>query len=436
LFRLSSLILLLPLLVAAVVRAQPAATQSAGAAPAQVRQYRVILITLGPGDAIWEKFGHNMIDIRGAFDEPVSYHWGIFDFDQPGFVRNFLQGRMTYMMGAVRTLPTLDEYRKQDRDITYQDVPLTKQQFIDLILRCEQNRRPENCQYKYDYFKDNCSTRVRDALNEATGGELKRVIDTQRPTGLSYRGHTLRLMQDEFWMSLGLDYALGPACDRPLTSWEETFLPMQLAKSAAPMLQTLPPPWTATRAPEHQSIPNRTPGLAIAGLALAGAVVAFGSRVGRWPRRIAGTVMIFWLVLSGFGGVFNLYIWLLTDHVAGYANQNLLHFSPLAWVMIVMLIVLRRSQRRRAAETASPGASSSAGGTAKPSAPRTLRAVAVAIVLISAVGLLLNLATVLSQDNLRMILLALPLNLAVAWWAWRLTRTPAADQLTTSLSKS
>src|SRR5690606_3529002 len=90
--------------------------------------------------------------------------------------------------------------------------------------------RPENAHYRYDYFLDNCSTRVRDAIDRAVGGALRNQI-AGRSQGSTYRSEALRLASPAPLMWLGFDLGLGPGADRPLSRWDEAFVPMRLADS-------------------------------------------------------------------------------------------------------------------------------------------------------------------------------------------------------------
>src|SRR5690606_41866486 len=92
-----------------------------------------------------------------------------------------------------------------------------------------ENARPENARYRYDYFLDNCSTRVRDAIDDALDGALATQLQG-RSRGNTYRADAVRLASPEWWMWLGFDIGLGPAADRPNSRWQEACVPMRLAE--------------------------------------------------------------------------------------------------------------------------------------------------------------------------------------------------------------
>ena len=191
-------------------------------------ELRVWLVTAGPGDAVWERYGHNalrVLDTRTGRD--VSYNWGFFDFRQADFISRFLQGRMLYMMAPLRTDGMIEQYRQADREVVLQELDLTPAERAMLRDAADENALPRNRDYAYQYFLDNCSTRVRDLLDGVLGGALKQAFDA-RPTGLSYRDHTRRLTQIDPLIYTGTNLLLGTPTDRPISAWEELFLPLAL----------------------------------------------------------------------------------------------------------------------------------------------------------------------------------------------------------------
>ncbi len=357
----------------------------------------VVLVTIGPGDEVYEQYGHNMILLRGdpGYKQDVLYHWGLFSMEDSGFVWRFIQGRMSYMMAAEPYEPVMEDYRKQGRQVICQQLSLTEPQIDQLIMFCEINRRPENRKYLYNYYTDNCSTRVRDMLDKVLEGQISRTIQSQTPAiPMSYRQHSMRLSQESFLLSLGMDFVLGPMTDRPLSAWEETFLPLRMSQYLAPLAIKTWSPWESSRLPESQTPPDRRWILLSTGCMLA-AVVFLGSmsRV-RFLSYLSITITIGWWIVSGLGGLLLLYLWFFTDHEAAYRNQNLLAYSPWNWAMILLLLRGYRKRNIRAMHLASYLAFTSA--------------------IFSVAALALH-GWALKQDNLHFILLATPINLVVLW---------------------
>ncbi|MEO6800641.1 MAG: DUF4105 domain-containing protein [Rhodanobacter sp.] len=390
-------------MLALVVAALAAASVPvrAGVADAPGADLQVSLVTYGPGETYWERFGHDAIELRDRVSgEAVNFNYGVFDFDEKNFLLNFARGRMHYMMDAEPTDEEVSYYVGVGRSVTRQRLALSPEQAAGLRDNLLWNLRPANAGYNYDYFDDNCATRVRDALDTAVDGALKEQL-TRRPGGMTFRQQTDRLMSAQPWLMLLLDLGLGPYADQPLNAWRESFLPGVLQEQMRHV--RIATPGVGTRAlvqsekviaPNQLDVPPAVPPdlrlpLGIAGLALGILIVSCRRS---WPVGYAwlGTI---YLTVAGLVGIFLLALWTLTSHHAAWANANLLLFNPLAFLL---LPTLWRSRRGYAASRFIDGV------------------IAVQLLaVIAAVALHLLPGTV--QQNQPWLLFALPCWLALAW---------------------
>src|SRR5262245_21822070 len=151
-------------LLACALRPQPS---SVAAAESELPPPRVFLLTLGPGEHPFFKFGHNAIWIDPIGGASTVYNFGTFDFGTPALIPKFVMGRFQYWLSTAGLEQTLWHYQADNRSIDSQEMNLTPEQRRDLKRSLEVNALPENRSYLYDYFWDNCSTRVRDALDRA-----------------------------------------------------------------------------------------------------------------------------------------------------------------------------------------------------------------------------------------------------------------------------
>ncbi|HEY2163262.1 MAG TPA: DUF4105 domain-containing protein, partial [Gemmatimonadaceae bacterium] len=191
------------------------------------RNVTISLLTMGNGTQVWELFGHNAIQIHDLVtNRDTVFNWGVFDFRQPHFIQRFLKGTMLYSMGGDSMDNILLEYHYWNRSVVAQELDLTAEQKDSVLAAIQRNAQPENIQYRYDYFRDNCSTRVRDILDHAMGGSLRK--ESAGLTGTTYRWHALRLMQVLPPIVLGVDIGLGRPSDVDLSKWQVMFLPRQL----------------------------------------------------------------------------------------------------------------------------------------------------------------------------------------------------------------
>jgi len=328
----------------------------AGIVDAPASDLDISLMTYGPGDIYWERFGHDALEIRDRVSgEAIAFNYGVFDFDQKGFILNFARGIMAYRMDAETTQSDVEFYAGEGRYVHRQHLSLDIAQKDALRRFMLWNIRPENAGYHYDYYTDNCTTRVRDALDTALGGALGRQLGSWGGA-MTYREHTARLMSNQTWLMLGMDLGLGPYADQPMTAWKEAFLPMVLeaelrrvrigdGAKERPLVdgeeilatgRLLPPPFEA---------PDLRWPLLIAGLLLAIplALPAFTRhREARFTFVIAGTLFS---VFAGLAGLFMIGLWAFTLHRSAWGNFNLLAYQPLAFLLIPGIWRLRRAGR-------------------------------------------------------------------------------------------
>ncbi|MBA3890686.1 MAG: DUF4105 domain-containing protein [Gemmatimonadaceae bacterium] len=365
-------------------------------------------MTLGQGDQIWERFGHNFLAIEQPGGDALAYNWGVFDFAAPDFLTRFLIGDTRYWMEANRLSDVIRVYQQYNRDITLQRLALTPAQADTLVRFLEWNARPENRYYRYDYFRDNCSTRLRDALDLALGGALRAATEP-RITNLTYRSETLRLTDEAPASRFGIDIALGQPADRLLSAWESMFVPMRVQQYVrdievpgddgvmGPLVTEERVVFTAKRAPERTRAASMAGELTVAGLLIAGLIVLFGNLALRRGSQAAGNtaaaIGAAWGGLTGIVGIVLVLAWVATQHAFWYRNENLFHFNPLAIALAVLLPLALRRPRWWTAT----------------------RAVAFGVAGLSLAGAVLKLFPWMMQSNWGLIMLALPVNLAVAW---------------------
>jgi hypothetical protein len=379
--------------------ASPASSQ---APPSAVSVY---LMTMGPGDAIWENFGHNAIWIHDPVNgTDIAYNWGIFDFDAPGYVGTFVRGRMDYWMEGFPVDATVASYQARNRSVHVQELALTAEQTAALREFIAWNERPENRAYRYDYFRDNCSTRVRDALDRALGGLLRDAL-VGRETGTTYRFHALRLTKAFSPIQIGIDVGLGPFTDLPIDAWQEGFIPMRLqaylrdvrvpdgAGGTRPLVISERTLFEAQRPPTRDVPPERFVPFLLAGIAIGLVLLLTGAGVQLPALRVLfGVLATAWSLAVGALGVVLLYLWFFTDHVSAYANHNLFHMNPLALAFAVVIAITVFQPDR------GPGAA---------------RFLAIFVAGISLLGLGLDVLPMFGQRNAAVMALVLPSHAAI-----------------------
>ncbi len=204
--------------------------------PADFSGLHFYLVTVDVGNRLWDNFGHSalrMRDERGGVD--VLFNWGGFDTGggMSGFGYRFFLGEMEYRLFTVPTEQAYALYRAERRTVREDRINLNNAQKARLYQRLMWNLEPENLAYDYDYFDDNCTTRLRDYLDEALEGRLRDQYSGM--TGITYR----QVVQSHYAslspVAMLLDIGMNSNIDRAMSEWESMFLPLNLRRRLSRM---------------------------------------------------------------------------------------------------------------------------------------------------------------------------------------------------------
>lgn len=216
------LILLFGLIFASIFGVQAAENETIVSPPS----VKVSVLTCGPSDVEpFLLYGHSAVRVQHA-DQDWVYNYGLFSFDQPHFLYNFAMGQPLYCVGAVPFDQFIYEYTVHGRSIVEQSLNISTDEALAIEEYLQWNIQPQNRDYLYSFFYDNCATRVRDLIHRCVGH-----IDApnlgEMPT---FREAIDELTPSAPWYTLGCNLALGLETDRALTAETATFLPHYLEK--------------------------------------------------------------------------------------------------------------------------------------------------------------------------------------------------------------
>ena len=360
-------VVLVPLVI--TISAPPLGAQPARAvSPATTRDSLVIsVLTFGPGDELFERFGHIAIRVQNlGTGSDIAYNWGMFDFNQPNFYQNFLTGDTKYWMEGFPAMPFVALYRQQGRSVWEQELALTRSEADSLRRFIAWNAREENKYYRYDYYRDDCATRVRDAIDRVLGGALKQSL-TGLSDGVSYRSETMRLSAAYPLTNFGMDYVLGRPADGTISSWEEMFIPMRvrdilgyatirradgtMAKLVGSQRQLVADNRFADRmtGPDYL-LPASIAAATFTAVAVVLALLAANSAAARVAFVALATT---WNLVAGVLGVILICAGAFTKHVYMSGNVNVLLATPLSLVLAFLIPLAFRRVRRRGLVTIS-----------------------------------------------------------------------------------
>ena len=192
----------------------------------------ISLLTCGPGQEVWSYYGHTALRIQDkVHDSDVAVNWGMFSFKQPFFVLRFVFGLTDYQIGIFPMSDFIAEYSAEGRWVRQQRLQLSRQEKLKILRAIEENAKPENRTYRYNFFFDNCTTRAREMVITNIGYCNTNFKDTDAQS--TYREEIHKLNGNHRWARFGNDLLLGYLSDRDLTQREWEFLPDNLSKDFA-----------------------------------------------------------------------------------------------------------------------------------------------------------------------------------------------------------
>jgi hypothetical protein len=311
------------------------AASAVGAAPVEGGRYKIHVLTVGQGDELFARFGHIgvVVDDNEAKARKV-YNFGTFDFEDPALQVKYARGDLIYWVSIASYRGIIGFYQYDNREATLRTLALSPEQAELVATRLDVNARPENRNYQYRHYLDNCCTRIRDLIDSATGGAIRKGRD-EAPTGRTYRDWTRRALGGMPIYSAVILYSLGPAIDRPITRWDEEFLPEVFSEDLD--ATRLPPDGRKLVESTRVVLTRRGPpvGAEIATLDIVviGAlivVLAFGLLVPLFARRrglanrALGVGLVSYGLVAGLGGLMLVLYWAATTHYDTHYNENLL----------------------------------------------------------------------------------------------------------------
>ena len=304
----------------------------------------ISIITCAPGNEIYSIFGHTAIRVKDPTRRLDNvYNYGTFNFDTPNFYLKFARGKLDYMLSVSPYKYFVISYMNENRWIKEQVLNLSFTQKKEIFKFLQNNALPENKYYRYDFFYDNCATRVKDVIKNVLSEDM---IPAESVTkeGKTFRDMIGPYLQGRNWDRLGINLALGQPADKVVTADEATFLPdytelffdnsfVIIDDKTMPLVkdkQMLYNP--KSRIDEKSSF--LTPSLIfwiIFSLFIILSIFEFKS--GKYFLNVDKTLFF----ITGFSGFLILFLWFGTDHKAVVNNWDIIWTAPLYFIVAFAL---------------------------------------------------------------------------------------------------
>ena len=316
-------------------------------------QSRISLVTISPGSELYTTFGHSAIRIVDPlYQMDDIYNYGTFNFDEPGFYVKFVRGQLNYYLSAYDYRFAEGVYREEKRYVIEQTLNLTAEMKDQVFLFLRRNYQPANRFYRYDFFFDNCATRIRDVFETTLSDDLALSYNHDRK--LTFRNYIDMYLTNQRFSDYGIDLALGAGTDEIATAKEALFLPDFLYEAfdkATIVIDGETVPFVASRdtllwlgEPQKTETTN-WPVIII----WTSFVIVLAAALCQWFIKSAQGRLFDWIdiMLFGFAGFIGLlvtFLWFATDHKVTPENWNLLWAWP-SHLMVMGLLVIRAKRQ-------------------------------------------------------------------------------------------
>jgi hypothetical protein len=313
--------------------------------PVQNQGTGVFLLTINPGVETYSHYGHSALRVRNAENgTDVVYNWGVFDFATKNFAWKFAKGNLDYMLAADDARTFLSQYVYEQRSVYQQKVNLTPEETGQLLLLIAENLRPENVRYRYDFFYDDCSTRIRDLFEKILGKKLMYPEPPPRKALPSFREKVAAYQLDYPWLKTGIDLLFGLSTNKKASLRDQMFLPFDLQEvlsgssvnrsgKITPLLQK-PETLIEFPLPNHKTSIFTSP-LIVLSLLLIG-IIVFSATFRREKLNRVFDILFFFIfsVLSVLMIFFNFFSY----HEQLKWNLNIVWLNPFVILCLVSLI--------------------------------------------------------------------------------------------------
>lgn len=295
-------------------------------------QATISVLTCGPGTDLYASFGHSAFRVHDpVLGIDVVYNYGTFNFNRPGFYTNFAKGKLIYSLSRQKTANFLYAYELENRWVKEQQLQLTLDEKNGMFQFLEHNNQPRNKEYKYDFFYDNCSSKIREVIDQNLNQKV-----TYDPTFIkdpwTFRELIHQKLNVNSWASFGIDLALGAVIDVKASVQEHQFLPEYMfqqlthsTKSGNPFVSKELNLIKSSGKTAKTSFLS-TPLFWFILFMIAVVLLTYFDLKNRTRRKWLDFTLFF---ISGLAGLLLMFLWFLTDHTATANNFNVLWVFPL-----------------------------------------------------------------------------------------------------------
>ena len=298
----------------------------------------ISVVTCGPGSELYTAFGHSAFRVYDPVNKVDKiYNYGTFNFNAPNFYLNFAKGKLTYQLSTSRFGYFLQVYKYENRWVKTQELDLNHEEVQATFNFLENNAKPENRDYQYDFFYDNCSTKIEDVIKIILQDKVT-FNNNHITSNKSHRDLIADYTKNQKWGKFGIDLALGSVIDKEASKDDYKFLPdyifyafenatIKNDSKTKPLVKNTITILKAQKLNTFKPLTYlTTPFFAILFISL---IIAFLTYKNFKTKKRSKWLDFIVFFITGIIGVAVLLLWFTTDHTATYKNLNFLWaFAP------------------------------------------------------------------------------------------------------------
>ena len=306
---------------------------------------RISLLTCSPGEELYSTFGHSalrVVDSNSVTD--IVYNYGTFDFNEDGFYFKFIRGKLNYYVDAGTFWDFKQEYILENRRITEQVLNFSGEEKEKIRHALNENLKEENKFYLYDFFLDNCTTRLRDII--VKNKQPAPVLPAVMPVTYTFRNAIHQYLDDnhKYWSKLGIDLLLGAPTDAVMTPAQQQFLPDNLMYALdntrnIKIVEASHELYAVSASTNKQNW--FTPAVLFS--AILGLFIALSLSKNNYISGLLRKLDLLLFLATGLLGILFVLMWVATDHIMTKNNYNILWAWP---VHVVYAFVMNRNSVR------------------------------------------------------------------------------------------
>lgn len=289
---------------------------------------QISLLSCSPGEELYSIFGHSAIRIKDeSTGRDIVYNYGTFDFNEPNFYFKFMKGKLNYILSRSTFNDFTYTYILENRTVYEQIFSLDSAQKSELIHSLQYNALPAHRAYKYDFFWDNCSTRVRDKVQET----FRKPLQYPMLSDATFRDYLHSYLLNSPWSKFGIDLILGLPADKHIQAEQAMFLPLEMMKIYDSTHCDGHPISTKSKIVLAAKSSNST-GKNILTPIVVGSIICVLSflAVAVFRRTwLPGFLSNFVFLLGGCAGIIISFLWFFSDHITTDYNLHLIWANPL-----------------------------------------------------------------------------------------------------------